>query len=194
MRLKKDTRKAIIDAAVEIFAQKGYEKATVDEIAAKADIAKGTVFYSFKTKEDIFFAIIEEGTKAFTEFVERHAAKGTNAKDRLEKAYAAAFEFFERYNSFCNVLISELWRIRTRWGVEPTPLISAYRHRLEKIFSDGQKDGEFRTDLNANNMGVLIFLLASISSLSKEFYPDRNTSAEMANELRLVFLRGLKAE
>ena len=62
---KKDTRLSIIRASVEIFAAKGYEKATLDEIAASAKIAKGTIFYNFKSKEEIFFAIIEKGTNEF---------------------------------------------------------------------------------------------------------------------------------
>ncbi len=189
-----DTRKTIIDAAVEVFAQKGYEKATVDEIAARAQVAKGTVFYSFKSKEDIFFAIIEYGTRTFTEFVQSRSSQGANANERLDMAYQAAFEFFEQYNSFCTVLVSELWRIQSKWNYEPTDLLDAYKRQMEDIFEEGQQLGEFRDDFSAEDLGLIVFFLAAISSLSKTLSPRRDASRQLADKAKKIFFRGLAKE
>jgi AcrR family transcriptional regulator len=50
----------LLDAAVEVFARRGYERATVDEIAAAAGLSKGTVYWHFASKAELFQALLEE--------------------------------------------------------------------------------------------------------------------------------------
>ena len=52
------TKKAIFEAAINVFATSGYNGSTVDEIASKANVAKGTLYYNFKSKEEIFNFVI----------------------------------------------------------------------------------------------------------------------------------------
>ena len=54
-------RNNILKSAVKIFAQKGYEKTTLDEIAKKAEYSKGTIYNCFKSKEDLFINLIQHG-------------------------------------------------------------------------------------------------------------------------------------
>jgi TetR/AcrR family transcriptional regulator len=188
---KRDTKLAIIDAAVEVFARKGYEKATIDEVAASANIAKGTVFYNFKSKEDIFFAILERGTSEFTRLVDHSSATGKTASEKLEKAYDAAFEFFRMYNNFCRLLVSEIWRIRSRWNYEPTNMLDAYKQRLEEIFVEGQKNGEFRKDIASRDIGLQIFFLAAVSSLSKVLTDEADAESKLYDNYKLILFKGI---
>jgi len=59
--MKAKSRSAIISAALELFAKKGFSATTTDEIAKKAKISKGLIFSHFSTKEDILLALIDEG-------------------------------------------------------------------------------------------------------------------------------------
>ncbi len=52
-------RAAILDAALRLFSQYGYRRTSIDDIAREAEIAKGTVYLSFKSKEEIFRALCE---------------------------------------------------------------------------------------------------------------------------------------
>src|SRR5258708_31655109 len=52
-------RIAILDAAIRLFSQYGYRRTSIDDIAREAEIAKGTVYLSFKSKEEIFRALCE---------------------------------------------------------------------------------------------------------------------------------------
>jgi TetR/AcrR family transcriptional regulator len=191
---KRDTRIAIISSAVEVFARKGYEKATIDEVAASANIAKGTVFYNFKSKEDIFFAILEQGTGEFTDLVGSRSAVGKSAAEKIEKAYDAAFEFFLKYNSFCRLLVSELWRVRSRWNYEPTNMLDAYKQRLEEIFVEGQQSGEFRKDIASKDIGLQVFFLAAVSSLSKVLTGEADADSKIFDSSKLIFLKGIMAD
>jgi AcrR family transcriptional regulator len=191
---KRDTRLAIIDAALDVFARKGYEKATVDEIAAGANIAKGTVFYNFKSKDDIFFAIIEQGTRAFADLVQERTSAGKTASEKMALAYDSAFEFFLKYNNYCTVLISEIWRVRTRWNYEPTNLLDRYKQNMEEIFKEGQQSGEFRRDVDAQDIGLHVFFLAAVSSLSKSLSANVNVEQKLFDRARLILMKGISAD
>jgi AcrR family transcriptional regulator len=53
-------RERLLDAAAQVFAERGYRGASVDDIAVAAGVTKGAVYWSFKRKEDLFFALIDE--------------------------------------------------------------------------------------------------------------------------------------
>ena len=54
------TRAELLDAAAEVFARRGYHAATVDEIAARAGLSKGSVYWTFASKEELFLALLDE--------------------------------------------------------------------------------------------------------------------------------------
>ncbi len=53
-------RRRLLDAAAQVFAERGYGAATVEDIASAAGLTKGAVYWSFKGKEDLFFALMDE--------------------------------------------------------------------------------------------------------------------------------------
>jgi AcrR family transcriptional regulator len=55
-----DSRTRLLDAAASVFAEKGYRAATVDGVAAAAGLSKGTFYWNFKSKEDLFQTLLEE--------------------------------------------------------------------------------------------------------------------------------------
>jgi AcrR family transcriptional regulator len=60
MAKEKDTRYRILEAAINIFSQKGYHKTRMDEIVSAADTSKGGVYFHFPSKEDIFLGLVDE--------------------------------------------------------------------------------------------------------------------------------------
>jgi len=83
-------------AAKKVFFKKGYQKSSIDEIAKKADISKGTIYLYFKNKEDLYMSLMlpmfQEVTRLLKEFEERLDAN----------KFKSAFEFFME---FSNILL-----------------------------------------------------------------------------------------
>jgi AcrR family transcriptional regulator len=74
-RRRKAARPAeIVQAAMEVFAEKGFAAARLDEIAARAGVSKGAVYLYFETKEDIFRAVVEQAVAPNLEAVKAMAA------------------------------------------------------------------------------------------------------------------------
>jgi AcrR family transcriptional regulator len=65
-----DTRQRIQDVALELFAEQGYEKTSLREIAERLDVSKAALYYHFKTKEDILVSLFEDLTRPLDELIE----------------------------------------------------------------------------------------------------------------------------
>ena len=126
--------------------------------------------------------------------VEERSALATNATQKIELIYGAAFEFFQKYNNYCTILISELSRIRSRWNYEPTNLLDRYKQKLEEVFIEGQQSGEFRRDIEAKDVGLIIFFLAAVSSLSKALSAESGVEQKLSDHTQLIFMKGISVE
>jgi AcrR family transcriptional regulator len=65
-----NTRQRIQDVALELFAEQGYEKTSLREIAERLDVTKAALYYHFKTKEDILISIFQDLTRPMDELIE----------------------------------------------------------------------------------------------------------------------------
>jgi AcrR family transcriptional regulator len=190
-----NTRLVILEAAVKLFAQKGFDRATVDEVAAEANTAKGTIFYNFKSKDDIFRAILEKNAAEFDETVIQRSAGGGSASVRMEAAVDAAFDFFQGHHSFTSLLVSELGRLRSRWGGgTPIPLLDVFRRRIEEIYAEGQRSGEFRRDVEASDLGLIVFVLAAVITMGWRLHDEHTLESRVVRNSKLIFLKGLRAD
>lgn len=95
--------KRILQAAEEVFSHHGYEKATLDEIIALADVGKGTVYKYFGNKEQLFYKLVADKNAPFVERLQQ-AVAGENTFEEKLKAY------FKEMVSFY-VANSTLWQI-----------------------------------------------------------------------------------
>ena len=93
-RTTEDRRRRILDAAREVYAEKGGLSAGLRPIAARAGVTTGAIYAVFDGKEDIYAALLEESLQRLAEAVERAAAAETEAADALR---AAALAFYDYY-------------------------------------------------------------------------------------------------
>lgn len=85
-------RDAILDAALDVFATSGFSAARLDDVADKAGVAKGTIYLSFKDKEDLFEQIL---LRAMLPALDRISAIGDDRSISLADALSRLFDFFE---------------------------------------------------------------------------------------------------
>jgi AcrR family transcriptional regulator len=89
------TREHLLEAAAVVFARNGYHGASLDEVAAAAGFTKGAVYSNFKSKEDLFLALIdhrlEEQTAAFAAELHAPVAPGDDQLPRIQELIAGSF-------------------------------------------------------------------------------------------------------
>ncbi|ELP61532.1 TetR/AcrR family transcriptional regulator [Streptomyces turgidiscabies] len=91
-RRRGDTRQRIQDVALELFAEQGYEKTSLREIAERLDVTKAALYYHFKTKEEIIVSLFEDLTKPIEELIEwgRRQPHTLAMKQEIVRRYSEA--------------------------------------------------------------------------------------------------------
>ncbi|SNY14601.1 DNA-binding transcriptional regulator, AcrR family [Paractinoplanes atraurantiacus] len=113
-RRREDTRQRLFEAAVELIAEQGFSATTVDDIALRAGVAKGTVYYNFKSKTDLFEELLRYGVGLLTaEF--RAAVEGLPPREAVAALVRSQLEYIRRYRAFAQLLLSEMWRTNREW-------------------------------------------------------------------------------
>jgi TetR/AcrR family fatty acid metabolism transcriptional regulator len=100
------TRERILEAALDVFASKGYHEARLDDIVETAHISKGSIYFYFPNKERLFLALIDQ----FADLIERRATEAIARQprvgiDRVRAAVMAVIETFGRYRRPAKILL-----------------------------------------------------------------------------------------
>ena len=95
---KAANRRAILTAARRVFALIGYEVTTVRDIIRETNLASGTFYNYFKSKEEVFQAIAEDSTYRFRAHLSEVRARTNSLEDYIEHAFRAYFSFIAREN------------------------------------------------------------------------------------------------
>lgn len=94
-RAREERKLRIVDSANRLFAQRGYAEASMDDIAAQAEVSKPTVYGLFGSKDELFVECLERAGERFRASVARAAGGGDTAQERLWRAILALVEHIE---------------------------------------------------------------------------------------------------
>ncbi|MCD6118163.1 TetR/AcrR family transcriptional regulator [bacterium] len=101
----------IVDSAMELFAEKGFHEVTMDMIAERVGLSKGTLYLYFKNKETLFISIVQEKTDLlFHKLIEAVKTEGEYGF-RLEKFIYNYLNFFDEYRYYFKIIHSEKSRV-----------------------------------------------------------------------------------
>jgi Transcriptional regulator len=137
------TKRAIFDAAIKIFSENGYGEATMDNIALEAGVAKGTLYYHFKSKEEIFKYIITEGMNIITEQVETAVEKQEDIFLKLREICRVQLSLVYQNRDFFKVIMSQLWGHEIR-HLELRASIRKYISNIENYLNEAVEEGLVR--------------------------------------------------
>lgn len=125
-------RLAVVDEALRLFAEKGYEATSVDEIAEAAGISRRTFFRQFRSKEDVIFADHETQLAAAAEYLAR--AQG----DPLDAVCEAVVQVFERFTQWREIAARRYRVVRQVPALREREIVTVFRY--ERLFTDYLRD------------------------------------------------------
>lgn len=108
------TKRAIFDSAINIFSKYGYEGATVEEVAINAGVAKGTLYYHFKSKEDLFNFIITEGINFIKCAVEDALIHIEDPIEKIKISAKVQLKYVYEHKDLFRVIMSQMWGVENR--------------------------------------------------------------------------------
>jgi len=141
-------RGEILSAAEKVFAAKGFFPTTMSEIAETAEFGTGTLYKYFKSKEDLYFTLIDEKTDEINRLVKSELLQKTSAIERIKKVLGLQLEFIERNRDFFRIYTSEgsrfEWTVKDELGKGIHEKMVTYIHILAEVMNQGIEGGEFR--------------------------------------------------
>jgi AcrR family transcriptional regulator len=138
-----ESKKKIIDAAMNVFSRKGYAKASIREIARSADISIGGVYLYFKNKEELYKSLINDRMRDIGGKLEITAGSAESASEALSNFLKLHLENALKHKAFILLHIREHG---FSFGIqEKRQFFKKQRMLIEKIIQQGIRSGEFRT-------------------------------------------------
>jgi AcrR family transcriptional regulator len=101
-------RETIIEAARKLFQDKGYELTTVEEIAAMAELGKGTIYSYFKSKDEIYIAILESEFAVLEERMNEAIVNFTTAENALKNLYETFIQYNQERRGFIKAIFLQI--------------------------------------------------------------------------------------
>jgi TetR/AcrR family transcriptional regulator, fatty acid metabolism regulator protein len=188
-----DKPQQIIDAAVRVFARKGYWNSRVSDIARAAGIAAGTIYLYFETKEDILITVFRDKMAQFVSALWRAIAGEPDAVAKLRRLVTMHFEILEREPELAEVVQVELRQGQKFFRGPATQEIAAYFALIASVLEEGVASGQFRRDLPVKVATKMLFgamdQMATSWVLGKRGYRLVDTAPTVAD----LFLQGIAA-
>ncbi|TLM94568.1 MAG: TetR/AcrR family transcriptional regulator [Actinobacteria bacterium] len=187
------TRALLFDAALELIGEQGFTGTTVDQIVERAGVAKGTVYYHFRSKAELVDALIGEHLAPLSERLSAAAATATEPTEQLAALVRAELEFIRDDRAFAKLLITEMWREDRVWRETLVMLSDRALAVLRKVIAAGVASGDFSADLDVRLAASAVFGLVATTALAWFVaYPDRDIEmmAPQVERLAVGAVRG----
>src|SRR5210317_353696 len=166
---KQQTRKAIIDAAVKLFTEKGFEQTSMDELARAAGVGKGTIYGYFKAKEEIFLAYCEAELEFAFAALDRKIDEEASLVDQLVAYMMGQITFITENREFGRIFAREMTFPGENTRLRSRDLDMRYLNKLGEVLGRAQLRGELPAEselllLIAHLHALYILVLSSIYS------------------------------
>lgn len=185
------TKRKIFETAMRLFADKGYDATSVEEITATVGVAKGTLYYHFSSKEEIFNFLIEEGMKLLHNSIE---IKTENLNDPILKLKAVIIiqlKVIMKYNEFITILLSQIWGNEQRHQ-QSRKYINEYIDVIKGIIDEGISNGALKT-CDSQLMASSIFGAISAIKIYKFRMNEEINVEDVASDIVNYMLNGMVA-
>jgi TetR/AcrR family transcriptional regulator, fatty acid metabolism regulator protein len=150
-----EKRRLILDAAVRVFAHKGFHTSRVGDIAEEAGVAHGLLYHYFSSKDEVLETIFREEWSDLLSEIDEIEASDAPAREQLERVTARLLGSWRMHPDVVRVLVREIARsaeVQQRIGELVKPI-----EAIQRIIAHGQEAGEFRQDFDARIAGIVFY-------------------------------------
>lgn len=190
---RRTTRQKLYEAAVTLIAEQGFSATTVDEIAERAGVAKGTVYYNFKSKADLFEELLRHGVRLLTASLQAAAdatrERGGGGVEALDAMIGAGLGFIDRYPAFTQLYVAELWRTNRAWHATLLTVRQEVVAVVETVLAQAVADGELSEAVDIRLTAAALVGMVLVAALDwQAFQPER--SIDEVHAALSLLLRG----
>jgi AcrR family transcriptional regulator len=181
-------RRQILDAAAEVFQLRGFDRATIDDIAEEIGATKGRVYYYYRSKFDIYLAVYEEGMKNVRRVVEPFSTGGGTGAERLaamsEAHLVNLMQNLGYHNAIHQGVPGQRFAALKERQREVLGTINGLREEYEVMFRQVLEDGVADASIRDGDCRLMTrVLLSSLNSTAMWFRPREGQDEEAVRDL-----------
>ena len=135
------TKRKIFETSMRLFAEKGYDGTSIEEITSAVGVAKGTLYYHFSSKEEIFNFLVEEGMKLLKNSIAIKISKCDNVLDKIKAVSLIQLKAVKKYENLLTIVMSQTWGNETR-NVFCKEKVIEYIDVIKDIVQEGVDNGD----------------------------------------------------
>ena len=192
-RKSERSRAAILAAARRVFSERGFEGASISEIAALAGMAEGSIYKHFLNKRDLLFQVMRQFYERITADVEAEALRRRGVAERLTYVVRRQFEVFAEDKGLCRLFIREIRTADDYYDSLVHALNRRYTATVVKVIKDGITAGEVRRDVDPRLVRDLIYGAIEHLTWKTVSGGDATRIPSAARSLVAVVLHGIAA-
>jgi AcrR family transcriptional regulator len=187
---KRETRDAIMKAAVRLFSEKGFEKTSIEQLARAAGIGKGTIYSYFQTKTEIFHAFCEDELDFIHSELLTKTDPGAPLIEQLMILYMGEFSLISQNKEFGRLLMQQMVFPVESENLKARDIDDRWLALVFSIYRRAQERNELRRDIDllyiaGHFYGLYIMAVSA-------WYSGRIQTEEMAPGIRLLFQQALE--
>jgi len=148
VRRESERKKQILNSAIKVFGEKGFQNATIAEIAKDAGVGDATIYEYFRNKEDLLLAIPVEVTKELIPQIEDHMMGIKGALNKLRKFIWWYVNYIEKNPGYGAIVLLELKTSKTYVSTEAYQAARTFYQVVLDIIKEGQNDGSIKKEIN----------------------------------------------
>ncbi len=145
-----DKRRMILDAAIRVFAQRGFHHCRVSDVADEAGVAYGLVYHYFGSKEEILNQLFSERWQLMLDAIAEIDRQEVPARDKLYMVASFIIDSYHHEPDLMKVIIVEVTRAANTFGREHLGKIREAYAMIAAIVESARADGSFKEDISAD--------------------------------------------
>lgn len=189
-----DKRQKIIEAAIAVFSQQGFFNSTVADVAREANVADGTIYLYFKSKDDLLISIFEHSMDVFVHAAQEELTGELSPVNKLKKFVALHLRLVQKHQDLAQVIQIELRQSSKFMKEYANQKFFDYLNIVQGIVADGQEQGLFRKEADPQILKRAIF--GAVDEMALEWVlmkRKRYSMEDAADQLSNMFIAGLTA-
>lgn len=188
--MKSTIRTRILDAALDLFYQKGYSRVSVDEIVERAQTSKGGFYHNFKSKDALLYEIHNVFISYVLAQTKKARASSTSPVEQLCAMLYTLTNVFDVYMKHITVFYNEVAYLPAEFEAPIHEKRTQYRRMIEDVIEEGKQSGQFRQELSTTITTMAI--IGMVNWTYKWYRHDGElTMAQITDHFNDVLLRGI---
>jgi TetR/AcrR family fatty acid metabolism transcriptional regulator len=192
-----DKRRVILDAAIHVFARRGFHSCRVSDVADEAGVAYGLVYHYFRSKEEILNTLFTERWQLMLDAIVEIDSRDISARDKLSQIAGFIIDSYRHEPDLMKVIIVEVTRAANTFGRHHLDKIREAYDLIAGIVEQARADGSFKSDISAQFAAMCFYgaIEQLLSAWIFDLMPRTDEDYERAKELVVeAICGGLEAD